>query len=406
MDRRGRALDSQLFVGIAWFRSAAWVWLVIVAAASTSRMTNRSLGWSTVAVCGVVTIWLLRRTRDDATSGADNIALVADLVIGLGLLVSDGWVYQNGRPQSLAAAWPVAAVLSVGVARGATASVLTAFALGVGRGLGLVGMVGPPDRWHLGEGLSVVSTFVLYGLAGVAIASVSRRLHVAEDEVSRAQAREQVARDLHDGMLQTLAAIQRRSDDPELVDLARSQEAELREYLFDNAIPGDGSDPSIERSLRRVAKEVMSRWSITISQVYVEPLPELEPHVARALAAATGECLTNAAKHSGTQHVNLLAEADAETVVVTVRDRGAGFDIDTVARRGLDGSVRTPIESVGGTVAIASIPGRGTDIELRVPADRRRLIPRAASDDVPHTSGATSRSKARGTAGKSGGVGS
>lgn len=394
MDRRGHALDYQLFVGIAWFRLAAWVWLVIVAAASTTRMTNRTLGWSMVVISGGVTIWLLRRTLMDSSSGTDSIALLADLITGMALLVSDGWVYQDGRPQSLAAAWPVAAVLSVGVARGGLPAALTALALGVGRAVGLIGMSGGPGSWHLGEGLSVLSTFVLYALAGVAMANVSRRLHIADDEVARAAAREEVARDLHDGMLQTLAAIQRRSNDPALVHVAKTQEAELREYLFDTSLPGvdlprgpartrnsDTPEP-VERVIRHVVTDVISRWNLTVNQIYVEPLPNLDPATLKALAGATGECLTNVAKHASVERVNLLVEADNAGVVVTVRDRGVGFDINAIQGRGLERSVGEPLQAIGGCARINSVPGRGTDIELRVLLTQRQMVrpmPRSAA---------------------------
>lgn len=384
MDPRTRALDSQLFAGIAVFRSAAWVWVVIVAGISAARLTAPVAAWLVVGVAGLVTLWLLRRSWERGVTGVGTGVLAVDLATGVALLVADGWVYQDGRPQSLAAAWPVAPVLAIGVALGTAPAIVGALVLGAARFTGLLGMSGAPSTWSTSEALSVLSTAVMYALAGWAAATVARRLRQAEDLAARVAAREQVARDLHDGMLQTLAAVQRRAQDPDLVHLARAQEAELRTYLFahDGSEPDGTSSPratpglrraerreseAVETRLRHVATQCTARWGLAVQQAYIAPLPSLSAARSDALAAATGECLANVAKHAGAGTANLLVEAGDAAIVVVVRDRGTGFDPDGVTIRGLQHSIIDRLHEVDGTVEISSTPDKGTEITMRVP---------------------------------------
>lgn len=369
MSNRTRAIDSQLLAGIALYRAAAWVWLFIVAAVSTSRLDAPGPAWAVVGATGLVTIGLLRRVWTRTESPVRVVELSLDLTAGVALLVADGWVYEAGRPQSLAGAWPVAAVLAIGVARGLWPSVAAAATLGAARFVGLVGMAHAPAHWHASQWLSVFSTAVLYTLAGAAATTVARRVRAAEDAAAEAAARERVARDLHDGMLQTLAAVQRRAADPDLVHLARTQEAELRTYLF--APTTDDDDDDLEARIRRVATATTARWGIAVNPAFVPPLPRLDRTTVELLSAATGECLANAAKHSGVDRVNLSVEADeSDSVLVVVRDRGVGFDLDAVDRRGLQRSVVDRIEELGGSVDITSAPGLGTEVRLRAPTAR------------------------------------
>src|SRR6185436_19747251 len=96
------------------------------------------------------------------------------------------------------------------------------------------------DDYESGHWFSLASTTLLYALAGGVAGYMASLLRTAESEVAAARARENVARTLHDGVLQTLAIIERRSDDADLARMAREQERDLREFLF-------GAGPSADQ---------------------------------------------------------------------------------------------------------------------------------------------------------------
>jgi signal transduction histidine kinase len=88
-----------------------------------------------------------------------------------------------------------------------------------------------------------------------------------------------------------------------------------------------------------------------------------------ALVAAAREAVVNAAKHAGGT-VSVFAECADGGAEVFVRDRGAGFDPAAVPddRLGLRESVVARMARAGGTAAVRSVPGEGTEVALGLPA--------------------------------------
>jgi signal transduction histidine kinase len=175
--------------------------------------------------------------------------------------------------------------------------------------------------------------------------------------------------------LQTLALIQRQADDPhEVVRLARSQERELRRWLFEDTAPAHSS---LAVALRTIAGEVEDQHGVKVTPVTVgdvsmdladtgSGLPK--EHFTAVLGAAR-EALVNAAKHADVPVIDLFAETEPHQVSVFVRDRGVGFDVDAVPsdRQGLAKSIRGRVERRGGQVEIVSSPGRGTEVRIIMP---------------------------------------
>src|SRR5205085_8862557 len=166
--------------------------------------------------------------------------VVAELVVGAALVLGDGWAYGPGHAfstsQSLGSVWPLAGILAAGIALGPLPAALAGIAIGVARTGAVV--VNGADIDTGGKVLSLVNTTVFYALGGSAAGYLTALMRRAEREISAARAREEIARTLHDGVLQTLAVVERRATDPGLARLARQQERDLREFLFGTAPPG------------------------------------------------------------------------------------------------------------------------------------------------------------------------
>jgi phage shock protein PspC (stress-responsive transcriptional regulator) len=178
----------------------------------------------------------------------------------------------------------------------------------------------------------------------------------------RSQERSEVAAHLHDSVLQTLALVQKRADDPRAVaNLARRQERELRAWL-DGGRPEPGD--SLAASLEAAAAEVEETHGVPIDVVAVGDAPVDDRGA--ALVAAAREALVNAAKFAGGATVQLFAEVGEERTEVFVRDRGPGFDPAAVPedRRGLRESIVGRMERHGGRAVVHSTPGTGTEVEL------------------------------------------
>ena len=201
-------------------------------------------------------------------------------------------------------------------------------------------------------------------------------LHIARDLVDERQARAlaeeraDMAARVHDSVLQTLALIQRRSDQPQqVVKLARAQERELRSWLFDGHAPGSasGEDTTLAAAVNRLEREVEERHEVAVEAVVVGDC--LLDDDLRPLIDAGREAAVNAAKWSGAPVVSLFVEVEPDEVSMFVRDRGIGFDPAIVRddRKGLAESVHGRLARHGGTAEVRSSPGGGTEVVLRMP---------------------------------------
>ncbi len=193
---------------------------------------------------------------------------------------------------------------------------------------------------------------------------LARRLGDERAERIRSQERAELAAHLHDSVLQTLALMQKRADDPrEVSTLARRQERELRDWLSGRS--GNESAHSLAGALEAVAAEVEEHHGVPIEAVTVGDRPLDERGL--ALAGAAREAMVNSVRYAGEDGpVRMFAEITPESAQVFVRDRGPGFDLDRVPedRRGVRDSILGRMERNGGRAVVRSESGEGTEVEL------------------------------------------
>jgi signal transduction histidine kinase len=241
----------------------------------------------------------------------------------------------------------------------------------VGVALGLAFMVIFRDEPHLATsvpGFAILIAGLLLLFGGVMLPWVLVLTRTVTQERAariRAEERADVAAHLHDTVLQALTLIQKTTEDPGVLRLARGTERELRAWLY-GAQPTDDGD--FTGAVRAVAADVEDQYAVTVELITVGSRPLDGP--TRAVIGALREALTNAARHAHVRRVSVFAEVGDAELSALIRDRGCGFDLSVpngVDRRGIADSIEARMRQQGGTATIRSIVGEGTEVELRMP---------------------------------------
>jgi len=338
-----------------------WALLDIDPVDQARGKTSRNLGWLfgfiALAVSGQIALAIV------GVSGSYLLAWFLGLVaVGAVLIwrrVDDG---QRQRWSALAPQYPWLAMI---LARDRTATAIRLIGGGILVVVGLVGILAATGE------LGAIRDGLLFGgalLTGAAIVvapwlfRVVNDLRIERRERIRSQERAEIAAIVHDQVLHTLALIQRNSDDPrEVVRLARGQERELRNWLYK---PTASPTEKIAAALEAAAAEVEDTYAISVDAVVVGDC-DVDDRLLPLVHAAR-EAMVNAGKHAKVPTVSLYAEVEPDQVSVFGRDRGAGFDLDTVEedRHGVRGSILGRMKRHGGKAEIRSSPGDGTEVRL------------------------------------------
>jgi signal transduction histidine kinase len=342
--------------------------LVVINRAHYSRP-----GWAWVVIAAM-TAWTAATTVAYARPERRTpLLLSTDLAVTAGLLLSTAALQypaamRHGVPP-VTAIWVAGPVLAWAVQYGRRAGAISAL------------VMSGCDFLLRSEAITVVlNGVVLLLLAGVVVGHLARlaaeveteRRHVLEVEAASRE-RERLARDIHDSVLQVLAMVQRRGAEAggeaaELGRLAGQQEAALRSLVGDAQA---GGDPAGDVDLRALVRPVESD-QVTVAAP--AQAVRLEKTAADELVSAIRAALDNVRRHGGERaRAWVLVEDEPGLVTVTVRDDGPGIPDGRLAeaaaagRLGVSHSICGRLRDLGGSATIRSVPGEGTEVELRLP---------------------------------------
>ncbi|MER5765418.1 DUF5931 domain-containing protein [Streptomyces sp. NPDC002082] len=342
---------------------AGWTLVTLPKVANAASCTKRFLGADLTVACVGILLTPLADSHDRVTGGGPTLPSIWTAGAVLAFALKGGW-----RWACFASSFVAAANL---VQRG------------------------EPTRDTLHNVLLVwVASIAIGYVVEVARASEATLARALEIEAATRE-RERLARDIHDGVLQVLAMVQRRGTElggeaAELGRMAGEQEVALRTLVSSgltrpSRISRDEADGAIvasveveepgedegELDLRALlAPYAGSRVSFAEPGTPV-PLPV---PAAKELAAAVGAALDNVRKHAGEgASAWILVEDWGDEVIVTVRDDGPGIPAGRLdqaegeGRMGVALSIRGRLRDLGGSAELVSVPGQGTEVELKVP---------------------------------------
>jgi two-component system, NarL family, sensor histidine kinase UhpB len=187
-----------------------------------------------------------------------------------------------------------------------------------------------------------------------------------------------IAQELHDQVGQELTAVlllisrveaqvprQLQPAVSEAQDAVRASLEDVRRIAVELR-PEALDDLGLDSALAVLCNRFAERSGAEISCRVDEPLPSLAPEIELVIYRVAQEALTNAARHSGGAPAELRVEANEAMIVLTVRDRGTGFDPDRPPGSGIRG-MRERAGLIGATLDIHARPGEGVEVCLRVP---------------------------------------
>ena len=385
-----------LWLGILAYRWASYVWMTTLAVIVQANrdFSHPELAWTAIAITGLWTTWFsVARGWERAPERWIDLAIAIALVMLSGYVVREGGVVR-GVP-FFATSYPASAAMTMGAARGVVAGLASGLALSIALFLSRTINGVPLDELTRGQWAALGNGAFYYLAAGGAVGLIDQvltrsgaELRRASEEATRERERaarlaerESIARRIHDSVLQALTLISKRGtelsrrpnvpaeDVLALAELATDQQRALRSLIRGSIAEPPTGTVALRTVLEAAAFGVRE---IPVEITTVEPI-WLPTASVEEVSAAIHQALENVVEHAEANRAALFAEIAQHEVVVTVRDDGCGFVYDEDRLRedgklGLLISMKGRIEELGGSMHVDTAPGKGTEVEFRLPA--------------------------------------
>ncbi|WP_079099964.1 MacS family sensor histidine kinase [Streptomyces sp. WMMB 322] len=398
------SVEQPLWRALSGYRLLAAGYALAVFAWAYDRLAHPLVG---ALYLGVLTVWTAATIpKVRSARRCTNGFLAVDITLGVvGILASVHVDAHGSIGPTLPTIWVAGPVLAFAIKGGWRWGAVAATVVGAAN----IVEQGAVTRPTLHNVLLVCVASIGIGYVTEVARASERTLAQALQIEAATRERERLARDIHDSVLQVLAMVQRRGTEiggeaAELGRMAGEQEVALRSLVSQETahVPAPsapdagggaraarrssggagregGEEPAAECDLRALLSPYSGARVTFVGPGTPVPLPAA---TAQEVAAAVSAALDNVRQHAGgpdgePPQAWILLEDEPDGVLVTVRDDGPGLpdgrlaDAEAEGRMGVALSIRGRLRDLGGSAELISVPGQGTEVELRVPKQVR-----------------------------------
>ena len=231
-----------------------------------------------------------------------------------------------------------------------------------------------------------ITAFILSGfliLTGFLVANRYRLIQKNQRLMEIEKLRNNIARDLHDDIGSVLSSIHINSNmalsHPEQEGVVKTQLEKIQKHsgrMMESmgdivwAInPVNDSMDNLLTKMKEFLAEILEPLNICYRFTGIESLKKIKVDIGKRkeIYLVFKEAVNNAAKYSGCTELEVSIRDGGRELVLEVIDNGQGFDNHTIRHGNGLRNMQQRALALGGTLAIAAAPGKGTRIALRIP---------------------------------------